>query len=493
METAPKKMRPAALEAPGGTEAGVQAPPPEDEDRISQLPDAVLGDIISLLPTKEGARSQILATRWRRLWGSSSAPLNLDCNALRRPAGSSDIFESAVSSILSAHPGPGRRFCLDETRRPYPRSDEALVDSWLSSPALHNLQHLELRHDYTSSYPSYNQPPPPPLRAAAFRFARTLRVATFGSCALPSQPPHFPNLKLLTLEKASISSDCSLHNMISQCPTLECLLLHDVYGIPCARISSQSLKSIGVRFGWFRVSEDQELEELLIENAPSLEKLLNLNCIHVTVVSAPKLEILGRVSDSNKNKTRLVFGSTVIQGFRVDSMAARICTVKTLAVNMGNQLSVKKAIAMLRCFPCLEKLYIKFCWEKEIMYRCTTMSIWRDMMEPRLDIPLKLKKIVCDLYQGFSSQIEFARFFVLNATELESIIFEVEDKYYNKEFFAYQRAALQCEKRVSRGACYQFTTRRCLRGVDEFNHASDLDLTDPFLKRGSRGSSCRFV
>jgi hypothetical protein len=115
------------------------------------------------------------------------------------------------------------------------------------------------------------------------------------------------------------------------------------------------------------------------------------------------------------------------------------------------------------------------------------------MMEPRLDIPLKLKKIVCGLYQGFCSKVKFARFFVLNATELESIIFEVEDKYYNKEFFAYQRAALQYEKRVSRGACYQFTTRRCLRGVDDFNHASDLDLTDPFLKRGSRGSSCRFV
>jgi hypothetical protein len=108
------------------------------------------------------------------------------------------------------------------------------------------------------------------------------------------------------------------------------------------------------------------------------------------VVSAPKLEILGCVSDYSKNKTRLVFGSTVIQvdvhfcvflhklhiicvckwpnvvvflclvkGFHVDSMAARICTVKTLAVNMGNQLSVKKAIAMLRCFPCLEKLYNK--------------------------------------------------------------------------------------------------------------------------------------
>jgi hypothetical protein len=55
---------------------------------------------------------------------------------------------------------------------------------------------------------------------------------------------------------------------------------------------------------------------------------------------------------------------------------------------------------------------------------------------------------VSGLYQGTASQVEFAKFFVLNATVLESIIFEAEDKYYNKKFFAYQGVALQFEKRV---------------------------------------------
>uniref|UniRef100_A0ACD6ACU2 Uncharacterized protein n=1 Tax=Avena sativa TaxID=4498 RepID=A0ACD6ACU2_AVESA len=339
-----KKMK---LEAPGG-----QEPPPEDEDRISHLPDVILGDIISLLPTKEGARTQILATRWRHLW-RSAAPLNLDCDALRS-RWSGDIPEGAVSSILSAHPGPGRRFCLNERHRPFPRSNAALVDSWLSSPALDNLQHLELHHN--SSYR-----PSRPLRATAFRFAHTLRVATFGSCILPSQSPQFPNLKLLTLESANIS-DCSLQNMITECPTLECLLLHSIYGIPCVRINSCSLKSIGVRGDWFLPFYDStefELRELIIENAPSLVKLLNLDWIHVTVVSAPKLEILGCVSDYRGGKIRLVFGSTIIQGLHLDSMAARICTLKTLAINMQSRHSLDKVIDMLRCFPCLEKLYIK--------------------------------------------------------------------------------------------------------------------------------------
>uniref|UniRef100_A0A8R7RCH0 F-box domain-containing protein n=1 Tax=Triticum urartu TaxID=4572 RepID=A0A8R7RCH0_TRIUA len=142
-----KKRKRALLEAAaGGRAAGNQGPQPgagEDEDegaaedRISQIPDAVLGEIVSLLPTKDGARTQVLASRWRNLW--RSAPLNLDCGGLLPILTHHSDLDRLVSRILAAHTGPGRRLCA-----PWRNGRKAgKLESWLRSPALDNLEELE--------------------------------------------------------------------------------------------------------------------------------------------------------------------------------------------------------------------------------------------------------------------------------------------------------------------------------------------------------------
>jgi hypothetical protein len=47
-----------------------------------------------------------------------------------------------------------------------------------------------------------------------------------------------------------------------------------------------------------------------------------------------------------------------MKGFIVDSFTTKVSTVKILAVEM-DALSLDAVIDLMRCFPCLEKLYIQ--------------------------------------------------------------------------------------------------------------------------------------
>ena len=87
-------------------------------------------------------------------------------------------------------------------------------------------------------------------------------------------------------------SDISLESIIhSSCPALRCLLLTWNMESRCIRINSCNLVSIRIRYG---------RGELVIEDAPSLQRLLNdilSNNLQITVMSAPKLETVGKFHD----------------------------------------------------------------------------------------------------------------------------------------------------------------------------------------------------
>ncbi|KAB8117534.1 hypothetical protein EE612_059674 [Oryza sativa] len=469
----PKRRRTEEEEDDGDEEAGAG-------DLIGDLPDDILRDIIARLPTREACSTQVLAKRWRHLWRST--PLRLDYRSLlplrRHNKGNALAVAVAgvISAVLSAHPGPCRCLCVPAD------SSRDTVDTWLRSAAVDNLQELEFLSNRGGAPP----PPPPPPPVSLFRFSYTLHIATISRCELQYTTVHdlrFPRLKHLGLEDVTIT-EASLHAMIARCPLLECLLLARSVGFRRVRINSPSLRSLGVLVASRRIAalpRQMQLEEIIVEDAPLLEKLLDLalrNNLQLSVISAPKLETIGCLTDRWFGP-RIMFGTTtVVKGVSVVRLTEAVRTVRILAINMF-VLNLAKVIDLMRCFPCLEKLYLKCCLSAGNNY-------WRCEYQTLIKIlDIRLKTVELENYRGTKPQIDFAQFFVLNAKVLESMKFVVKSEDYYDGFVAKQHKMLQLDKRASRCAHFKFTTDRCHHHADpecpiDIEHVQDLSFTDPF-------------
>ncbi|VAH10966.1 unnamed protein product [Triticum turgidum subsp. durum] len=314
--------------------------------------------------------------------------------------------------------------------------------------------------------------------SAAFRFSDTLCVAIIGDCHLPDdiiQALHFPKLQKLALQSVSIS-ESSLHTMIAACPALECLLIKNSGGFRCVRINSITLRSIGVSGYSNRL--ETKFKELIIENAPCLESLLTLGsceCRLISVISAPKLEVMGCLSTHYGIRISFdsaPFDSTVIQRMGVDRLTAAVRTVKILAILM-HSLSLDVVLDLMRCFPCLEKLYIESSGPG-------ISNLWRRKHRALIrSLDIRLKTIVWNYYRGIKSHVDLATFFVLNARVLELMTLEVNVEDFNEDFFAQHHKKLQVDSRASRGARIRFTTDWCYNYHMKFS-VHDLGRADPF-------------
>uniref|UniRef100_M8CVM1 Uncharacterized protein n=1 Tax=Aegilops tauschii TaxID=37682 RepID=M8CVM1_AEGTA len=437
-------MEEEAPKSPTSVGAGDQQVPPgagggeehgglDDLDLMSHLPDEVLGTVISLLPTRDGARTQLLSRRWRPLWLSSNAPLNLGadfalrgeectlCGATHECMHKRIAF---VSKILSDHPGPTRRFALHLVYWP---NIPGVVDGWFRSRSLSGLQDLEVANK-RSGYvllPSH----------ALIRFAPTLCLLSLSQCQFPDlgAPPSFPHLKELII--------VSLHNM-------EC-------GRVC--INSPTIRSISFYGRWRSVITFQEL---VIEDAPSLERLVPLDpdCGPATIriIQAPKLKILGLLSGGIST---LRIGTTVFQKMVAVSLITKMHTVKILLLDsIGPNLD--SVVNFLKCFPCLEKLYVIVSHPERDSFFYPELHSEKDInnvreydpLDPIECLELNLKKVVLKNYDGIKRAIiNFAKFFILNAKVLEEMEIGVLG-HGNDKRMQYLHEELQVENRASQDA-----------------------------------------
>ncbi|GJN27720.1 hypothetical protein PR202_gb15766 [Eleusine coracana subsp. coracana] len=384
------------------------------EDLISNLPSEILSAIISRLATDEASRTAVLSTRWRDAWRGT--PLRLD--DLELPAPSSAPLApptaapwaaraDAVTRVLASHPGPVALFRLSRTtlRARVPAAEAWFRDLATAKPAREvsllcapEWCHLALADPLLAS---------PALETLVLG---ECRFSDAGAAAASAA-----RLTELTLTH-TVLSEAALRSVLSGCPALRSVVLKHVQGPRRIRVVSCRCLVL------FAVWQYKHLEELTVEDAPRLERLLG--DVHlgadITVVGAPKLAIFGYISVDYGNAF-IHHREFADQEKKVGKgLCAPIHGVKILAISamFSSKKDMEKMMGLLKCFPFLETLHVqksRLSADKDIGSR------FYQEVDPIWCVMNHLKSVRLESKKVGRNMLEFARFLLANAQVLQTL------------------------------------------------------------------------
>ncbi|KAK3143091.1 hypothetical protein QOZ80_4BG0358220 [Eleusine coracana subsp. coracana] len=353
-------------------------------DRVSDLPDALLGKIISSLPVKDAARTTVLSRRWRPIWRST--PLVLVDNHLL-PAGSDEIprhleradstaVAAAVSRILAVHLGP---FPFVRLVCGYMDDDRSQLARWLQHLAVKGVQELDL----------VNRPWP-------FRLDEHLPATIFSMAALTR----------LYLGFWRFPDTVSLPRGAA---------------FPCLR-----------ELGFCNVSLEPRDIDFVLARSPALETFHMQGHLFFPATSAhqpqpPVREDLQLRSEECRlgeepGKDVLQVGNTIIKAGTFVSPSAMVPTVKILALQMGlgARNTAKMLISLLRCFPNVERLHILSKKTTESSGRLN-LKFWQESGAIEC-IQSRINVMVFHEFRGGRSELAFLKFFAEGARMLKRVV-----------------------------------------------------------------------
>ncbi|CAA7042378.1 unnamed protein product [Microthlaspi erraticum] len=266
-----------------------------NRDRISNLPEALLLQILSLLPTKDVVATSVLSKQWRSLWKMvPTLYFDYDSNQSKH-----ETFSEIVSRLLLSHKAP---FLESLHTNLNPDGCDAMdIGMWIGIAYAHHVRELILNIEYASSFKF-------PRSLYNCETLETLILTGWVLVDVPS-PARLKSLRTLHLYYVEYKDDTSVLNLLSGCPKLENLVVQRGLGLMDVEIFSIAVPSLQ-RLTIYDDNDWQEFGGYLIK-APCL-KYLNIIWMHglqlCLIEDAPEL-VEARIINVSNVMSENIMGS----------------------------------------------------------------------------------------------------------------------------------------------------------------------------------------
>ncbi|MFS7931349.1 putative leucine-rich repeat domain superfamily, F-box-like domain superfamily [Helianthus anomalus] len=235
--------------------------PFEDEDRISKLPDCLLVEILSRIPsTKDAIRTGTLSKRWKHLWTLVSSlvflhPYETHCRT------NPDFFSFVDQTITQRRPLKLQKFKVHSR---YNHHLESHIHNWIRYAVSCNVEDLHLTLWGLERRTEF------PLDQFVFVSSCFTHLTLAGCTFNPTGAISWENLRSLRIWCGNLDEDL-IQNVLSGSPVLKTLVLDNCYGYRRLNITSKSVKNL-VFSGYMhrRISDVTDVIEI---NAPNILSL----------------------------------------------------------------------------------------------------------------------------------------------------------------------------------------------------------------------------